>query len=184
MLYFFPSKKLLLKALTSLATLQCPQCGAIGFFKRHGYIRGWLSPNQRGIRAWRIYCNPRRGGCGHAPSLRLNSVLPHRCLDADTVWVFLICLLSGGSVKAAWEAAHTGLSLDCAYRLLRAITRHLVSIRTLLWARAPPPPGEKGARTELLQTILHFKKVFGETHSIRAFQQDTQSGFLGRTTAL
>jgi len=184
MITFFPSNKLLFNALNSLSSLACPRCGAVGLFKRHGYIRGWLSPNQRGIRAYRIYCNTRRGGCGHAPSLRLSSVLPHRFLHADTLWSFLRGLLRGRSVKASWEAARTGIALDSAYCLLRAITRNLSAIRTLLLARAPPPSVEKGAQTELLQTLHHLQEVFGKSHAIRAFQEQTHCGFPKGTTAL
>lgn len=174
---FFSSNDAIFKALNSLSSLACPRCGAVGCFNRHGTIQGFVSNKLRGTRAWRIHCRPRKGGCGHTPSLRLESVLARRCLDARSAWLFLKSLLGGASVQAAWDLAHTGLSVDCAYRLLRCISHNTSSLRTLLLARAPPPGKEAGLEKSLLQTLHHLKNVFGEGNAICAFQRQTQTGF-------
>jgi len=175
MKWFFASKELLLRFLQQLSSLQCPRCGAVGCFNRHGLLLGFVSPNQEGIRAWRIYCRPRQGGCGYTPSLRLDSTLPRRYVDAQTIWIFLKLLLKSDSVQAAWDQAHTGLCVDAAYRLLRDLKAQTHSIRTLLLARGPPP--NSPAQKSLHLTIQHLKEVFGEGSAIQAFQQKTQQGF-------
>ena len=119
---FIASEKRLLLSLQHLSSLQCPRCGATGVFNRHGTLEGFVSLDQRGIRAWRIYCRPRKGGCGYTPSLRLDSSLARRCIDAQTLWIFLKLLLEGEGVQSAWDQAHTGLSVEAAYRILRRVT--------------------------------------------------------------
>jgi hypothetical protein len=174
---FFSTKSKLFAVLAHLASVQCPVCGLTGRFKRHGVIRGYVTPDCRGIRAWRIYCNPKRGGCGHAPSLRVSSVLPHRCLSAGTVWSFLDGLRKGLSIQAAWGQARTGLCVEAAYRLIRSITRHLCELRRRLCARAPPP--ERCGYSPLVATLEHLARAFPRSCPVRTFQEAFQVGFPG-----
>jgi hypothetical protein len=174
---FFPSLAALETFLRSLHTLSCPVCGAGGTYKRHGYIRGFVSVLQHGIRAWRIYCNPRRGGCGRAPSLRLAESLHHRCMDAGLLAAFLSALLRGLSTKAAWEASGCRLSLDRAYHLLGLLRRGLPALRARLAARSPPPIPTSLTTTPLLQTVQHLHAAFAAS-PVRAFQLHFQSPFL------
>ncbi|MDA3873429.1 MAG: hypothetical protein PF795_05670 [Kiritimatiellae bacterium] len=157
----------------------CPRCRHVGALKRHGTIQGYVSPSERGVRAWRIYCNPKRGGCGHAPSVRLNTSLHHRCILSSTLWAFLRTWMRGDSIRAAWERAGEPLSVDCAYRVLRRFRSSLTSLRTTLSARGPPPADLKGARNPSVQTLLHLRSVFGTEDPIRAAQQGVQLPFLG-----
>ena len=174
---FFSTKSRLFAVLAHLASVQCPACGLTGRFKRHGVIRGYVTPDRRGIRAWRIYCNPKRGGCGHAPSLRVSSVPPHRCLPAPTLWSFLDGLRGGLPVQEAWERARTGLSVEAGYRLIRSITRHLSELRRRLCARAPPP--KQCGYSPLVATLEHLRTAFPGTCPVRAFQETFQAGFPG-----
>lgn len=174
---FFSSRLALETFLRSLHTLSCPVCGAEGTYKRHGYIRGFVSVLTYGVRAWRIYCNPKRGGCGRAPSLRLAESLHHRCMDAGVLAAFLAALLQGLSTKAAWEASDCRLSLDCAYSLVKKLRRCLPTLRTRLSARSPPPAPTRQTATPLLQTLGHLFAAFAPA-PVQAFQLHFQSPFL------
>lgn len=173
---FFSDSTSLLAFLTRLPMAACPRCHHVGALKRHGVIRGYISPNERGVRAWRVYCNPGRGGCGHAPSVRLASSLYRRCIPSSTLWIFLQAWIEGGSVRSAWEQAGEPLSPDCAWRILRRIRASLASLRTPLSARGPPPTVNR-ARNPSVQTLLHLRSVFGSEDPIRAYQMGVQLPF-------
>lgn len=145
--------------------------------KRHGVIKGYISPHAQGVRAYRVYCNPKRGGCGHAPSVRLSTSLYHRCISTAVLSAFLNAWVDKASVREAWETAGEPLSLDCAHRILRRLRSGLAFLRTTLSARGPPPADLKGARTPSVQTLLHLRSVFGTEDTIRAAQMDVQEPF-------
>lgn len=88
--------------LERLCVMRCPVCGAIGSFARHGFIFGHLDDRGSfGIRARRIRCNPKRGGCGRTWSLRPGNRFFHFCFGTRQAWIFLREILKGRSVKAA-----------------------------------------------------------------------------------
>lgn len=174
---FFSSRSALEGFLSTLCTAACPKCHHVGALKRHSHIYGYISPLERGIRARRVYCNPKRGGCGHAPSVRLAESLYYRCLSAAVVWAFLSAWVDKASVREAWEAAGEPLSIDCARRILRGLHAATASLRTTLSARAPPPADQIGARNPSVQTLLHLLAVFGTEDPIRAYQAGVQSPF-------
>lgn len=174
---FFPDLPALSAFLLRLPAVTCPRCNHVGALKRHGFIRGYVSPDQTGIRAWRVYCNPKRGGCGHAPSVRLSTSLYHRCISTAVLWAFLNAWVDKASLREAWEDAGEPLSIDCARRILRRIRSALSSLRITLSARGPPPADSKGARNPSVQTLLHLRAVFGAEDPIRAYQAGVQSPF-------
>ena len=175
---FFRSKAEIEVFLTRLPFLSCPFCGAVGTLVRHGYIRWFHSPQDSGIRAWRIRCkkSPRRRGCGRAPSIRLGDVLPRRCFNAQQLWAFIRALQQARSIKSAWERAAMPLSLDSGYRLYRRLCRCQSVLRTHLCARAPPPKVKTGV--PLFQVFAHLKEAFGRGCPIRAYQEIYQRDFL------
>ena len=173
---FFESRCEIETFLNQLHLLVCPFCGATETFVRHGFIRGYISPVQRGIRAWRVHCKRKRGGCGRAPSVRLAENLMHRCLTATPLWSFLLALLQAPSVKAAWETCGIRLSLDTGYRLYKRLGLVQSILRTHLHSRAPPK--RKCAGSTLLQVVEHLQDTFGEPSAISAYQQDLQKDFL------
>lgn len=165
--------------LECLASVSCPRCGARGAMIRHGCIHWFRTPEEHGIRAWRVHCQKRRGcgGCGHAPSIRLGGYLPGHCCDAGQLWAFMQALIHARSIKAAWEQAGIPLSLDTGYRLHRRMLRCLSVLRTRLCARAPPPEGEK-AGTPLHETLAHLTAAFATRNPIADYQVHFQQGFL------
>jgi hypothetical protein len=175
---FFRTRAEIEQFLARLHLLSCPFCGAVGTLIRHGYIRWFHSPENSGIRAWRIRCkkSPRRRGCGRAPSIRLGDVLPRRCFDAKQLWAFIRALQQARSIKSAWERAAIPLSLDTGYRLYRHLGRCQSVLRTHLCARAPPPRVKTGV--PLLQVFTHLEEAFARGCPISAYQEHFQRSFL------
>jgi hypothetical protein len=89
--------------LERLAWMRCPACGVVGALGLHGFIRGYVddSCDNEAIRARRIRCRPKRGGCGKTFSLRPGDRLFHYCFGTKQAWGFLRKILAGHSVKAA-----------------------------------------------------------------------------------
>lgn len=175
---FFRTKTEIKVFLTRLPFLSCPFCGATGTLVRHGYIRWFHSPQESGIRAWRIHCkqSPSHRGCGKAPSIRIGSTLPRRCFGAKQLWAFIMALQQSRSIKSAWEKAGIPLSLDTGYRLYRRLSRCQSVLRTQLCARAPPPKVKTGV--PLLQVFAHLKEAFNRGCPVCAYQEHFQRSFL------
>lgn len=173
---FFPSLSAIQAFLSRIHLIRCPVCGVRGAMRRHGYIWSSLSPEVRHIRAWRVYCKPTQGGCGHAPSIRLHTSLPRRAFDSPLLWRFLDGWRNGRSVKAAWEMAGSSLCLECAYAILKRLRRIQDRLRTHLWGADPPPKG--AFRSTLHEVLHHLCEVFGTEDPVREFHLANQVGFL------
>lgn len=88
--------------LDGLMAMRCPVCGASGALSRHGFIRGYIDDRgSYGIRARRIRCRPKKGGCTKTWSLRPGDGLFRHCFNTKQAWAFLRGILRGRSVKAA-----------------------------------------------------------------------------------
>ena len=176
---FFRTREEIEVFLDHLSSLICPFCGAVEVVIRHGTIRWSHSPEQCGIRAWRIRCkkSPKRNGCGATWSIRVGDSLPRRSFSAQQLWTFLSELQQARSIKHAWEQSNFPLSLDSGYRLYRRLCRCQSVLRTRLCARAPPPEGRTGV--PLFQVFHHLKKAFAvATCHISAYQVHFQRSFL------
>ena len=78
-----------------LPFFRCPSCGLIGALVRHGYTYWSHSPQENGIRGWRVRCKPGNPhqGCGVTWLLRRGDTLPRRCFSAAQLWAFMQALL-------------------------------------------------------------------------------------------
>ncbi|MEW6306749.1 MAG: hypothetical protein AB1705_25055 [Verrucomicrobiota bacterium] len=127
-----------------------------------------------------MFCSNRgrRGGCGRTFSLLLAEVLPRHTFTASRVWLWLVELLAGLSVKAAAEKLRLPFALESVYRLGRKLRQQLAHWRAQLCREQPPPAS---ARTDpLLQTVEHFQSVFArEVCPPAAFQLCFQQSFVG-----
>jgi hypothetical protein len=176
---FFQTREEIEFFLDHLVSLVCPFCGAVEVVIRHGYIRWSDSPEQQGIRAWRVRCkkSPQRNGCGTTWSIRVGDRLPHRTFSALHLWAFLTQLQQACSIKNAWERANIPLSLDTGYRLYRHLRQCQSVLRTHLCARAPPPEAKTGV--PLFQVFHHLQEAFATaTCQISAYQTHFQRSFL------
>lgn len=174
---FFECRAHLDAYLDRLHLLSCVRCGRTGAFVRHGYIRGYVSPEQRGVRAWRVYCKPERGGCGCAPSIRLAGSLLRRCFSTAELWAFIRELCQAPSTKSAWEKSGIRMPLDIAYRLVKRLHLCRPVLRTCLCSRGPPPR-EKCEGSALQQVAEHLRSALGDERTISAYQQLLQKDFL------
>lgn len=156
--------------------LQCPACGQQGTLRRHGYIYWSHSPEESGIRAWRIHCKPEFGGCGRAPSVRLGETIMHACFTSLQLMAFIIELTKARSIKAAWEAAEVPFSLDTAYRIKKQLIHSQAAIRTRLSGRSPPKG--KPCASALLQTLSDVLDACKESDAVKAYQLRFQTKFM------
>lgn len=183
----FSSREELLAFLCGLIDVICPACGGRGRMVCHGYIRGWVSPLEHGMRAWRVFCDPdspRGEGCGHTQSLWLSTTLERRCYSTSELWSFVTALLAGESVRSAWRTCAIALTLRTAYRLVARLESCQSQLRTRLSSRAPPPRNRAappGKRSGLLQVFGHLQEAFGNAEPVSAFQSELQAGFLALT---
>ena len=82
--------------------MRCPYCGAVGALGRHGFILGYVNDRgDFGVRARRIRCRPKKGGCGKTWSLRPGDRLFRYCFGTQQAWRFLSGLMQKQSIKAA-----------------------------------------------------------------------------------
>ena len=174
---FFGSRLENERFLRGLHLQSCPVCGATESFVRHGYVWGYVTPGQWGIRRWRIHCKRARGGCGKAPSVCLAATLLRRYFTAVQLWAFIRELVRAPSVKAAWERCDFRLPLDMAYRLAKRLRICQPILRTHLCSRAPPPEGECAGST-LQQVFMHLRSAFGDDAAASTYQQMLQRDFL------
>jgi len=102
MKYFFENWADIEVFLERMMAMCCPKCGACGALGRHGFIRGHLDDmGGHGVRARRIRCRPKKGGCGRTWSVRPGDSLFRYCFATRQAWAFLREILRGRSIKAA-----------------------------------------------------------------------------------
>ena len=99
---FFKDVSEIVAFLGKLLFMRCPNCGVSGTLGKHGFIYGSID-DQGGydVRAYRIRCRPKKGGCGKTWSLRPGDRLFRFCFGTKQAWQFLKALLQKQSVKAA-----------------------------------------------------------------------------------
>jgi len=160
--------------LQQLSAWPCIFCQRAGALRRHGFIRGYISPSRRGIRAWRVFCKPRHGGCGRSFSIRRSTSLVFCCFSSKQLSLFIHALLDSPSIKAAWEASNFPLSLDSAYRIVHSLKRLLPVLRSRLFARGPPQ--SKKATSPLFEFLAVLNQHYGVVDPVAAFQFEFQYG--------
>ena len=161
-----------------LPFFRCPSCGLIGALIRHGYTYWTHSPQETGIRGWRVRCKPGNPhqGCGVTWLLRRGDTLPRRCFSTAQLWAFMQVLLDARSLKSAWERSSFPTSLDTAYKLYRHLVRCQSVLRIRLCARGPPPKVKTGV--PLFQVLAHLRKAFGNESPVERYQESFQRDFL------
>ena len=97
-------------------------------------------------------------------------------VNAATLSLFIRGLAKLPSIKKAWEATRSKLSLNTAYRLRKRIELRIPGLRSLLSMRSQPPPCD--APAPLSQTWLHLQDVVGSDDPVEAFQLKLHRHFL------
>lgn len=155
-------KKALAVWLLCLKGLRCPFCQCSESLNRHSILYG-NDPDRslgRRLRGQRVFCSNRgqRGGCGRSFPLFLADVLPRHTVTATLLWTLLCLLLTGLSLKAAFESFVSLFCLDTYYRLRRQLRGRLGVLRALLCRLKDPPVSSQS--DPLLQTVEHFQTAF------------------------
>lgn len=167
---------------TQLKFLPCPHCHCVGNLNGHGFLRGYGDRgSERVQRGWRIFCSNRhrRKGCGRTYSVLLANFLKRRTVTACRLWKFLDGILSGLSIKTAWEKIASPFSLECGYRLWKKFRSLQSQIRSLLCRKGDPK--FSSSKNPLLQTLEHLRDVFSSSSCpISAFQFHFQTPFFQR----
>lgn len=166
---------------TQLKSVPCPHCHSVGNLNRHGSLRGYGDQGSEKVqRGWRILCSNRyrRKGCGHTYSVLLADFLKRRIVTASRLWKFLEGILSGLSIKTAWEKIAPPFCLEYGYRLWRKFRDLQSEIRSLLCRKSDPKLSS--LKNPFLQTLQHLQNVFSSSSCpISAFQIHFQQPFLG-----
>ena len=155
-------------------SIRCPKCGKVEVLRRHGYRTGYIN-NKRAIRCWRLYCDPRGGGCGHTPSLRLCGVLRGRSFSGKVLGLFIEALVMGYSMQSAWDYCKCASSLRTGYRTYHWLRHNESNIRNALYEFIDVRDMNTDA-SSFIALLELFKKAFKD-YNISAFQLKTQKNF-------
>ncbi len=127
-----------------------------------------------------MFCSNRgqRGGCGKTFSVFLAEVLPRHTVRAPGLWSLLEELLSGSSIKSAWERLRLSLALESFYHFLSRLRLRLDAVRCRLCRRQKAP--ESCQANPVLQSVEHLQSVFkGALCPVSQFQVVFQEALMG-----
>ena len=171
---FYSSVEKINEVILNCRLIRCPECRQVGFMNRHGYRTGYIN-NKRVIRCWRLYCDPRGGGCGHTPSLRLCGVLRGRSFSGKVLGLFIEALVMGYSMQSAWDYCKCASSLRTGYRTYHWLRHNESNIRNALYEFIDVRDMNTDA-SSFIALLELFKKAFKD-YNISAFQLKTQKNF-------
>lgn len=162
--------------------VKCASCGLSKPLVRHDFIYKDRCSDAPRCVGKRLRCSPRsgRGGCGATVRLRLADELPQRQYGIAQLDAFLVALIIGGSIEAAYCNATGALSARNGFRWLKRLYHKLPCFRTYLG------PGAAGAdrvlaRSARLSILLStLQRVLERTQepSLAAFQCHCQASAL------
>lgn len=153
MTHFFPCLQSL-HAFSLNPSLSCVHCGSEQSFVSHGFVyqkQSLALPQPVGKR---LVCSNRfgRSGCGRTLRLYLAHSLPRWHYGATVLSLFLLTLLSGASVVAAFQQATGRHEARQAWRWLHRLYRQLPNWRARFTHRLVTLPS--GYRTPRLTVLL------------------------------
>lgn len=159
----------------------CRRCQRGDQFVSHGFVYRKLPGGTRGVVGKRVFCADRSGrrGCGATVRLYLAEVLPRLHVSACVLQGFVLALLAGAGVAAAYLQATAAQSSRQGWRWVKHLCATLAQWRTEL-PREDAPPGfpTRSPRLQvLLPTLTALAARFGERFVAR-FQAERQRPFL------
>lgn len=112
----------------------CQHCERSGHLVGHGFVYRKALHGLTDTVGKRIRCSKRYGrtGCGRTSRLYLDQRVPGLQYSAETVHAFLIALLAGSSVAAAYRQATKALCARHAWRWMNRLQRRLPEWRSRL----------------------------------------------------
>lgn len=171
---FYNSIEQIKDVLLNCRSIRCPVCGRVGTLRRHGYRIGYIN-DKRVIRCWRLYCDPRHGGCGHTPSLRLCGVLRGRSFSCKILGLFIEALIEGYSMRSAWDYCKAAGCVRTGYRTYHWLKRNQSNIRNALFEFIDVKDMNSDC-SSFIALLKLFKKTF-KGYNIGAFQLKLQKDF-------
>jgi len=158
----------------------CPRCGRVSALVGHGLLVGYGEDGSFPVkRGRRFFCSNRhrRHGCGRTFSVLLDQVLCGFVVRALTLFDFVVAIVSGLALAAAWKrAAAARFSKTSGYRLWRRLRRAQPDIRGRLSCLSRPPPST--AAEPWAQLLAHLRQELGE-QAFACFQSRLQLDLLG-----
>jgi len=145
---------------------QCQQCFKHNHFVSHGFVYKKQSQGDKRIVGKRIFCSNRygRSGCGRTHQLYLADQIPSLQTNTQSLFHFLIQLMSLVSIQKAYHRATGTYNPRQAYRWLNKLMAKLVDFRTLIldrWQKSLPSPYRTRRFQLLLPTLQHLFAKLG-----------------------
>jgi len=171
---FYNSIEQIKDVLLNCRSIRCPVCGKVEVLRRHGYRTGYIN-DKLVIRCWRLYCDPRYGGCGHTPSLRLCGTLRGRSFSGKVLGLFITALIEGYSMRCAWDYCKAAGCVRTGYHTYHWLKRNQSNIRNALYEFIDV----KEMNTDC-SSFVALLKLFGQAfkgYDIAAFQLKLQKDF-------
>lgn len=168
---------------THVGTLSCHQCAQNNQFTSHGFVYKKQHNGDKIAVGKRILCSARYGktGCGATRRLYLAEVIPSLAYTSMHISCFLIALIQGESIQAAYQSATKTIDPRNAYRWLRKLQDKLTDFRILLKARIDTQIDQLTFRTRQLQLLLPtLQRLFLDlqTTVCSSFQMRYQTSFI------
>lgn len=135
--------------------LRCPNCQRSEALVLHDYLYRQVSSQRREIVAKRLFCSPRngRGGCGATLRLQVADRVARLRYGAAALTAFVLALIAGLRIHAAYaQATGAGQSRN-AYRWLRRLHLRLAHFRSFLGQRTTAA-GAFADRADRLRLLL------------------------------
>lgn len=125
-----------------------------------------------------MYCSNRgrRNGCGRTFPIFLADVLPRHSVTATALWLLLLGMLTGASLRDTFHRLRLPFALETLYGICRRLRRRLDALRTLLCQLGNPPPCD--STDPLLATIAHFQTCL-DGNCLQKFQLHFQRAIFG-----
>jgi hypothetical protein len=182
---YYPSLQAIEQRTMQLDSARCAHCGRSHQLVSHGFIR----KKQVGARPQavgkRVYCSNRRHhtGCGRTMQLYLDASVRYLHRSGGAVVAFVLALMAGVSIQAAYHSATGSATPRHAYRWLDRLNAQASAYRSVPHL---PPLRETGVRADtnrparlvaLASTFTALLRALGQ-HPCAAFQLQLQRTFL------
>jgi hypothetical protein len=182
---YFPSLQAICQQTTQLDLAQCAHCERSRQLVSHGFIRKKrVGANPEAV-GKRVFCSNRnqRTGCGRTMQLYLDATVRHLHHGGATVVAFVLALMAGMSIEAAYTGITGAGTARNAYRWLARLCAQLPCYRSL--SHRPPlrdagtgaAPGRSLRLPTLMETLGALLQRFGQP-LCAAYQQQLQRPLL------
>lgn len=182
---YYPSLQAIEQRTMQLDSARCPHCGRSRQLVSHGFIRKKQVRADRQAVGKRVLCSNRyhRTGCGRTMQLYLDATVRYLHRTGSAVVAFVLSLMAGMSIQAAYHDATGTATARRAYRWL-----HRLSAQSSAHRSVPhrPPLRESGAGAApnrparlaaLISTFSVLLQALGQ-RACSAYQLQLQQTFL------